>query len=504
MAGPTNRRLLPLVLTVDLAALAALLTLPGGDLGEDPFTILLLAVLAAVAGARPVRISALRTEVTATHPFIFCALALGGAFAAGLVAFAGVGGAMLAHSKRPKGIRVAFNVGAVALSTALMAWGFLLSGGTPGDRLPALIWPLTVASAAYFAANTGLVAVAIAVEKEQPFTATWKDSFQWTTVGYVTGLSLAVALLLVLQALGLWGLVLGIPPCWFLAAYYRANKERLEEHQRRIQEIEELNADLERRVEERTHELQEALEQIEELQALKETLTQTLVHDLKNPLTAIVGNLDLLERKGQDQTVKLVRRSKAGASRLLRMILDLLDISSLEDGRFVLEAGPVDAVELARRAVEDAESAAAQRDVQVTVEAPDDSCTLQADTALLRRVLDNLLANALHHSPARSVVTVTVAHREEGLEFGVADQGPGIPLEYREKVFEKYARLEVRQAGVTANRGLGLTFCQLAVEAHGGTIWAEEAPGGGALFRVVLPVAKPVQPVAVPVPVTAS
>ena len=73
------------------------------------------------------------------------------------------------------------------------------------------------------------------------------------------------------------------------------------------------------------------------------------------------------------------------------------------------------------------------------------------------------------------------------MEIAVADQGPGVPEEFRETIFEKYSRLELREAGITANRGLGLTLCRLAVENHGGTIWVEEAPGGGALFRAIFP-----------------
>ena len=509
MAEDGKNRLLRLVLLVDLCALGAWLTLPGGDLSESALTILLLAALGAMAGARPVRISALGTEVAATHPFVFCALGVGGAAAAGLVAFAGVGGAVAAERRRHKGMHLAFNLGAVALATAAAAWAFLLAGGRPGESTLTLLWPLTAAAAVYFIANTGLVAVVISVEKGEPVSATWQRSFRWTTAAYFTGLSLAVALLLLLRTLGPWGLALGVPPSWLLAAFYRAYKDRQEEHARRIREVEALNADLERRVLERTRELREALGRIEELQQLKETLTQTLVHDLKNPLTTIVGNLDLLEQRGEEPTLRLVRRSKAGASRLLRMILDLLDISRLEDGRFVLEPADVDAVELARGALDDAETVADQSDVELRL-AADGDVRVEADAGLLRRVLDNLIANAVRHSPAHGIVTMSVARGADGVELSVADQGDGIPPELRDKVFEKYARLEVRDAGVSSNRGLGLTFCQLAVAAHGGTIRADESNGGGAWFRVVLPLrrAAPTQtdakPEAQPVPAGAG
>ncbi len=233
-------------------------------------------------------------------------------------------------------------------------------------------------------------------------------------------------------------------------------------------------------------------QKLEQLEALKETLTETLVHDLKNPLAAVIGNLELLERKGDERTRDLVRRCKTGASRLHRMILDLLDVAHLEEGVLPLGSEPVDAVELARRACEEFETAAAQRDVRLALEAPEGGCPVSGDASMLRRVVDNLIANALEHSPPRTEVAVRVERRDEGVELSVCDQGSGVPEAYREKIFEKYARLELRKTGVVGNRGLGLTFCRMAVEAHGGTIWVEQAPGGGARFRAVLPASDPV------------
>ncbi len=220
---------------------------------------------------------------------------------------------------------------------------------------------------------------------------------------------------------------------------------------------------------------------------LKKTLAQTLVHDLKSPLAAVVGNLDLLEWQGDSRTIELVRRCKASSSRMLRMILDLLDVDALEEGRVHLRIESVDAVDLTRRAAEDASTIARQKNLRLDVVAPEKAVPVRGDGAMLRRVLDNLMANAVEHSPKGSVVKVEVYACEAGVEIRVVDQGPGIPPEQRENVFEKYARLELRQAGVTANRGLGLTFCRLAVEAHGGSIWIDDAPDGGAAFRTLLP-----------------
>lgn len=235
---------------------------------------------------------------------------------------------------------------------------------------------------------------------------------------------------------------------------------------------------------------------LEELEALKETLAQTLVHDLKNPLSAILANLDLMERASQDEAVvHLSRRCRSAAGRMHRMILDLLDVAGLEEGRLQLHADTADAVPLVRRAAEDLESMARARNVHLETETTDLPCSIRADLSVLHRVIENLITNAVEHTPAGGTVRVGVHPRDEGVEITVADEGPGIPEAQRERIFEKFARLELRKAGVSGNRGLGLTFCRLAVEAHGGTIWVDDAPSGGALFRALLPSPEMLAPV---------
>jgi signal transduction histidine kinase len=226
---------------------------------------------------------------------------------------------------------------------------------------------------------------------------------------------------------------------------------------------------------------------LEELEGLKETLTQTLVHDLKNPLAAVLGNLELMERKADASVLHLVRRSKSAAWRMHQMILNLLDIGQLEEGKLLLHPEALDAAVLARKACQEMESGAAQRGVTFEVVADEAVSLMKGDAAVLRRVLDNLLANAIEHSPQGGTVRVAVTPCDEGIEISVADQGTGIPPEHRDRIFEKFERLETRSSVPGANRGLGLTFCRLAVEAHGGTIWVDDAPGHGALFRALLP-----------------
>ena len=233
-------------------------------------------------------------------------------------------------------------------------------------------------------------------------------------------------------------------------------------------------------------------ERNEELQ-LKRMLAQTLVHDLKNPLAAVLGNLDLLSMRCAEDLNYLIQRSRLGGTRMQKMILNLLDVEGLEDGKLVPQIEPVDATAVARAAVEESEPLAAQGEVTLQLEALPEAW-IQADAALFRRVMDNLLSNAVAYTPAGGTVRVVVSAREEGVEISVSDSGPGIPEEYRERVFEKYAQVGAQEAGVSANRGLGLTFCRMVVEAHRGTIWVDSAPRGGAWIRTIFPDAVPAKP----------
>jgi len=243
----------------------------------------------------------------------------------------------------------------------------------------------------------------------------------------------------------------------------------------------------------------EALSQRNEELQLKKTLAQTLVHDLKNPLSAILGNLDLLELRADASLAQMIARSKQGARRMLKMILNLLDVEALEQGGLVPTLERVDAAEVAAATREEAEGAATQKEIRLMLDTPA-AAWIQADAVLIRRVVDNLLSNAIGHAPTGSTVTLGVREREEGIEISVAHEGSGVPEKHRDRIFDKYAQLELRNSGISTNRGLGLTFCRLAVEAHGGMVWVEESEGGGALFRVLLPAAEveePCQPVEV-------
>lgn len=219
---------------------------------------------------------------------------------------------------------------------------------------------------------------------------------------------------------------------------------------------------------------------------LKKTLAETLVHDLKGPLSMILGNLDLLEMRAGEPLQPLIDRSKQGAKRMRKMILDLLDVEKLEQGRLEPELEQTDASMLIHEALEDAELPAASKDVKLKLDAPHPTW-VRADAELLRRVVDNLVANAVKHSPRDGQVEVSLRQVEGGVEIVVADEGPGVPEQFRDRIFEKYGRVDDASCAGTSNRGLGLTFCRLAVEAHGGRIHIADSCSGGASFHAWMP-----------------
>jgi signal transduction histidine kinase len=131
------------------------------------------------------------------------------------------------------------------------------------------------------------------------------------------------------------------------------------------------------------------------------------------------------------------------------------------------------------------------KQVELKLEVQGETPTAWIDQDMIRRVLVNLITNAVKYSPRQGQVDVVAGEGNGCLNFSVADEGPGIPAEYQWRIFDKFARVQVKDAG--SGVGLGLAFCRLAVEAHGGRIWVESTPGQGSIFLFTLPLLEPSQ-----------
>lgn len=223
----------------------------------------------------------------------------------------------------------------------------------------------------------------------------------------------------------------------------------------------------------------------------KDELTALLVHDLKNPLTAISGHAQLLameEEEGDGLLRESAQYIQSAAERLGRMVMNLLDIGRAEDGKLVPQYQPVELSRMLNEIQGSLQRQLSDRELRFEVVQKADDGRVQADPELLRRLLVNLLDNAIKYTPRQRTVRVELGGTEQEIELVVRDEGPGIPAGYEERIFEKYTRLD-RDGGYAAeaSRGLGLHFCKLAAAAHGGRIWVEPSGGSGSAFRVRLP-----------------
>ena len=241
-----------------------------------------------------------------------------------------------------------------------------------------------------------------------------------------------------------------------------------------------------------TDALEESLRKQKELEKVRDDLMKMIVHDLKTPLTSMIGAMEMLidgdfGTLTDDQRRALLDTDKR-AQDLLGLIEDLLEVARLEESRLALHLSPLNPAALLREVSREWELRVQQERARLALEVSEDARVIDADQALIKRVLSNLIQNALTHS-ARAV-TVTLSARAEGggTLFSVADDGVGIPPEYHDIIFRKFEQVKTPHIPRVRSSGLGLAFCKLVVEAHGGRIWVKSGPERqGSAFHFWLP-----------------
>jgi two-component system sensor histidine kinase/response regulator len=228
------------------------------------------------------------------------------------------------------------------------------------------------------------------------------------------------------------------------------------------------------------------LQRLQELEAARDTLTHMVVHDLRSPLTGLRGYLELLRAvaNGNAEVAEYASEADAIARRLTEMISQVLDMSRLESGQMPLSPKETDLKALLPAAI--ASLGPAPGGITVGFDMPESPVVLTCDPDLISRVVINLVGNAFKFTPSGSQVRVALISEADRVRFTVTDSGPGIPAEFRGKIFEKFGQAPRGQAVGVRSSGLGLTFCKLAVEAHRGKIGMENAETGGARFWVEL------------------
>jgi len=224
-------------------------------------------------------------------------------------------------------------------------------------------------------------------------------------------------------------------------------------------------------------------------------LSDMVAHDLKGPLTTVMGFLELLaEEPLEGRAKQYVERSLGAARWLSVLVAGILDVARLEGAEVTLAREPLDLAEEIPAALDLINYQVSDKGIQVVIACPPDLPRVSANREFVRRVIVNLASNAVELAPSGTSLTVSAEADPEGesVIVSVQDEGPGIPKEFQERIFDKFFQASARERTHTkVSVGLGLSFCRLAVEAHGGRIWVESEPGKGSRFRFSLPVAAP-------------
>ena len=229
-----------------------------------------------------------------------------------------------------------------------------------------------------------------------------------------------------------------------------------------------------------------------ELDRMKTEFIATVTHELRTPMTSIKGALGLvLGGAAGDlppEARELLTIARNNTDRLIRLINDILDISRIEAGKMEIRRAPLSPADVVRRAVEEMNAFARQRNITLTTDVPEGLARVMADADRLHQVLDNLISNAIKFSPQGSEVLIRARETGDGVRFDVIDRGPGIPADQTGLIFERFYRVDNAASRKTGGTGLGLTICKAIVEEHGGQIWVESALGEGSTFSFTIPV----------------
>ena len=226
---------------------------------------------------------------------------------------------------------------------------------------------------------------------------------------------------------------------------------------------------------------------LQEMERLRDNLTHMIAHDMRSPLLALQLSIGLL---GSDSLVRkvdtaaVVENARLGVTILIDMVSQMLDVSRMEAGKMELKREPCDLVAIAKDALVALRPLAESRTLAVAATTP---VAATCDRDLIRRVIGNLVGNAIKFTASTGHITVAAYAEADRARVTVTDDGTGVPPEKHQLIFEKFGQVADRSHG--GGSGLGLTFCKMAVETHGGTIGLESSPGHGSTFWFALPVA---------------
>jgi signal transduction histidine kinase len=228
-----------------------------------------------------------------------------------------------------------------------------------------------------------------------------------------------------------------------------------------------------------------------QVERMKSQFVAAVSHELRTPLTSLIGSLGLLSEgvagELSDRGQSLLTIARGNVERLARLVSDILDFDEIQSGRIWLHLKSHDLVALVEEAVEAHRAEATNRGITLVFAPGVRAAGVRADRERLLHVLGHLLSNAIKFSPPKSAVTITLAPHADAVRVTITDLGPGIPEEFRPRVFHAFTQADFTDASHPGGAGLGLSVARAIVELHGGRIGFESTPGHGARFYFDLP-----------------
>lgn len=261
-----------------------------------------------------------------------------------------------------------------------------------------------------------------------------------------------------------------------------------------LQQVKELNAHLEQRIDSSTKELRASNQQLKKLDEAKDEFISMASHQLRTPLTSIKGYVSMLMEgdvgKVTDEQKHLLQEAFVSSERMVRLIGDFLNVSRLQTGKFVIEKRPIDLAQLVADEIDALGSNAASRDLSFSYKKPKGIPLLMLDENKIQQVIMNFADNALYYSKEASTIQVTLKKVDGMVEFSVKDSGIGVPKDQQDQLFNKFFRATNARQQRPDGTGVGLFLAKKVIDAHGGEIVFTSKENKGSTFGFRLPIEK--------------
>lgn len=259
-----------------------------------------------------------------------------------------------------------------------------------------------------------------------------------------------------------------------------------------VQEVKELNATLQQRIDEATKELRASNAQLQRLDEAKDEFVSMASHQLRTPLTSVKGYIDMvLEGDAgeiSDMQKHLLGEAFTSSERMVHLINDFLNVSRLQTGKFMIDRRQIDLASVIRQEVDGLRTTAGQRKLTLTYESPASFPLLYLDEGKMRQVVMNFIDNAIYYSKEDTTITVSLSTEADVLTFTVKDTGIGVPIDEQAQLFSKFYRASNARKQRPDGTGVGLYLAKKVIVAHGGEVIFSSEPGKGSTFGFTLPI----------------